>query len=397
MPTNRIPQRARRQLLLTVAAGCATPALWRSAWAQGAETLPVTPQQRATAQQVARQGGVPLGELAPGAPDSHVVRRGDTLWDISARFLRSPWRWPELWGMNREQIRNPHLIYPGQVLVLEKIDGRARLRVGQWRDGSGGTVKLSPRVRAEPYLGDQIAAVPMHLLAPFLNEAIVMESNALEAAPRIVAVQEGRVMLTRGDTAYVVGDLQDIRDWRVFRQAVPLHDPLTKELLGYEARYLGVAEYVRQGGLIPAADGKEALLMPASIVLREVREEVSAGDRLARMPAREFVDYAPHAPATAIDGRVVSIYGDALSAGQNQIVSINKGASDGIERGHVLALWRAGATVVDKTDPKRQLLQLPDERDGVMFVFRTFERVSYALVLQARQPIRIGDRFTQPD
>ena len=204
-------------------------------------------------------------------------------------------------------------------------------------------------------------------------------------------------MLTRGDTAYVVGDLQDIRDWRVFRQAVPLHDPLTKELLGYEARYLGVAEYVRQGGLIPAADGKEALLMPASIVLREVREEVSAGDRLARMPARDFVDYAPHAPATAIDGRVVSIYGDALSAGQNQIVSINKGASDGIERGHVLALWRAGATVVDKTDPKRQLLQLPDERDGVMFVFRTFERVSYALVLQARQPIRIGDRFTQPD
>ena len=170
--------------------------------------FPVTAKQKATAQQVA-EAGVPLSELSPNAPDSHTVKRGDTLWGISGLFLKSPWRWPELWGMNLQQIRNPHLIFPGQVLYLDKSNGRARLRLGQ---PVSGDAKLSPRVR-EGSIDDAIATVPIHLLEPFFNEAVIFESSdELLTAPRVVATQEGRVMLGRGETAYVRGALDGRRD-----------------------------------------------------------------------------------------------------------------------------------------------------------------------------------------
>ncbi|MCU0929458.1 MAG: LysM peptidoglycan-binding domain-containing protein [Burkholderiaceae bacterium] len=359
-----------------------------------ATNLPVLPAWRATAEQVA-QAGVPLAELAPNAPDSYTVKRGDTLWDISKLFLRSPWRWPELWGMNLEQVRNPHLIYPGQILVLERVDGRARLRLAQAVGGEPDTVKLSPRVREEALGDSAIPSIPMHLIAPFLNEAVVFDSNELAAAPRVVAAQEGRVMMSRGENAYVRGEIADLRDWRVFREAVPLVDPTTNEVLGFEARYVGSAEYVRRGEDRPRPDGKLDLV-PATFLITSVREEVGIGDRLAPAPTREFVSYAPHAPAQPIAGRIVSVYGDGLNAGQNQIVALNRGRADGLEPGHVLALWRDGELVPDRTDAQRPLLKLPDERHGSLFVFRTFERVSYALILSVREPVRRGDRFTQP-
>ena len=216
-----------------------------------ATTFPVTDGQRSTAQKVA-EAGVPLSELAPDAPDSHTVKRGDTLWAISKLFLKSPWRWPELWGMNLEQIRNPHLIYPGQQLTLERKDGRAVLRVGGASDAAGSppdqTVKLSPRVRTSNLPPDAIATVPVHLIGPFLNEAVVVEPGALDRAPRIVATQEGRVLLSRGDTAYVRGDLSGARDFRIFREPKPLVDPISREILGYEARYVGRSEWVQTGG-----------------------------------------------------------------------------------------------------------------------------------------------------
>jgi len=358
-----------------------------------AATYPVTPQQRGTAQQVA-QAGVPLSELAPNAPDSHTVKRGDTLWDISKLFLKSPWRWPELWGMNLDQIRNPHLIYPGQVLVLDKSGGRARLRVAQ--EGPDGTVKLSPRVRSEALAGGGVPAVPMHLIAPFLNEAVVFDANELERAPRIVAAPEGRVMMGRGDKAYVLGELGGLRDWRVFRQAKALRDPTTKEILGYEAFFLGTADYVREGGSAAAAEGKSSLTVPATFELLSVKEEVGVGDRLAPVPPREFGNISPHAPANAITGQVIAVYGEGLIAGQNQVVSINRGARDGVERGHVLAILRDGVEVTDRTGEKPAQIKLPDERHGLMFVFRVFDRVSYGLVLQVQQPVTAGDRFTQP-
>ena len=358
-----------------------------------AATFPVTPQQRGTAQQVA-QAGIPLSELAPNAPDSHTVKRGDTLWDISKLFLKSPWRWPELWGMNLDQIRNPHLIYPGQVLVLDKSGGRARLRVAQ--GGPDGTVKLSPRVRSDALNDGGVPAVPMHLIAPFLNEAVIFSADELARAPRVVAAPEGRVMMGRGDKAYVLGDLGGLRDWRVFRQATPLRDPSTKEILGYEARFLGVAEYTREGGSTATADGKGTLAVPATFELLSVKEEVGVGDRLAPVPQRDFSNFVPHAPGKPVAGQIISVYGDALIAGQNQVVAINRGAQDGLERGHVLAVLRDGPQLTDRTVERPTQIKLPDERHGLLFVFRVFERVSYGLVLQVQQPVVAGDRFTQP-
>jgi hypothetical protein len=336
---------------------------------------------------------VPLSELAPNAPDSYTVKRGDTLWGISSLFLKSPWRWPELWGMNLDQIRNPHLIFPGQILYLDKVGDRARLRLGQQLPD--GTTKLSPRVRSSALDGNSIASIPFHLIEPFLNEAVIFQGDELATAPRIVATQEGRVLLARGDTAYVRGEIPLQKDFRIFREAKPLRDPTTKEVLGYEATYVGAAEYTRQGETRTGSDGKPEII-PASFTVTTIKQEAGVGDRLAPTPAREYSNYAPHAPQGALNGQIVSIYGDALTAGQNQIVALNKGAADGMERGHVLALWRDGARVLDKTDPSRPTLKLPDERHGMLFVFRVFDRMSYALILSVKDPVKPGDRFTQP-
>jgi LysM repeat protein len=356
-----------------------------------ASDYPVTSQQRSTAAKVA-QDGVPLSELAPNAPDSYTVKTRDTLWDISKLFLKSPWRWPELWGMNLDQIRNPHLIYPGQVLVLDKTGGRARLRMGQ---AVGGTDKLSPRIRSSELGADALASIPFGLIEPFLNEAVIFQTNELEAAPRIVATQEGRVILGRGDTAYVRGDLSNGTDYRIFRQPKPLLDPTTKELLGYEAVYVGAAEYTKQGETRVDAAGKSEIV-PATFIVTDARREAGVGDRLALAPPREYTNYAPHAPQGLVEGQIVSLYGDALTAGQNQIVALNRGARDGIERGHVLALIRSGARVVDPTDPGKPTIKLPDERHGLLFVFRVFDRMSYALILSVKEPVSPGDRFAQP-
>jgi hypothetical protein len=358
--------------------------------------FPITPEQRATAKQVA-EAGVALSDLNPDAPDVYTVKKRDTLWDISKMYLKSPWRWPELWGMNIEQVRNPHLIFPGQVLILDKSDGRARLRIGQQVDGQApaGETTLSPRVRARDLTVGGIASIAFNLIEPFLNEAVIFETNELVAAPRIVATQEGRVVLARGDTAYVRGDLGQEREYRIFREPRPLVDPTTGEVLGFEATYVGASEYTVQGETRTGPDGK-AEIVPATFTITSVRQEAGVGDRLAPVPVREYTNYAPHPPAGPVAGQIVSIYGDALTAGQNQIVAINRGARDGMERGHVLALYRDGKVVIDPTDPARPKIKLPDEKHGFLFVFRVFERMSYALILTVKDPVSRGDRFAQP-
>jgi hypothetical protein len=361
--------------------------------AVAATNLPITEQQRSTAQKAAQQG-VPLSELVANAPDTYTIKRGDTLWDISKLFLKSPWRWPELWGMNMQDIRNPHLIYPGQLLYLDKSGGRARLRMGQ-PVGDGGTVKLSPRVRVEVPGFGAISSIPFNLIEPFLNEAIIFQGNELAAAPRIVATQEGRVLLSKGENAYVRGEIGQDRSFRIFREAKALKDPATGLVLGYEAAYVGAADFVRPGESRVGTDGKPEIV-PSTFTITNMRQEANVGDRLSPVPPREFSNYAPHAPSGELKGQIVSIYGDGLSAGQNQIVALNRGATDGVERGHVLALWSAGSRVKDTTDPLRPTLTLPDERHGLLFVFRVFDRMSYALILNVKDPVKAGDRFTQP-
>ena len=360
--------------------------------AQAFPNYPITADQRSTARQVA-QAGVPLSELAQDAPDSYTIQRGDTLWDISKLFLRSPWRWPELWGMNIEQIRNPHLIYPGQMLVLVKSNGRARLEFGRALDG--GTQKLSPRARAAGIDRGPIGPIAMHLIQPFLNDAVVLDSNELESAPRIVAGREGRVLLGRGDIAYVRGELPLRRDWQVFRQAKPLQDPISGEVLGYEAAFVGSAEYIQPGRNQPGAEGTTELV-PATFNLVSLRQEAGVGDRLAAAPPRDDSLYVPHSPAAPLEAHVISIYGEGLHAGQNQIISVNRGKNNGMEAGHVLAIWRAGSLVRDGEDPKGPAVRLPDERNGNLFIFRVFGRVSYGLILSSETPVRAGDRITQP-
>jgi hypothetical protein len=226
---------------------------------------------------------------------------------------------------------------------------------------------------------------------------VIFETNQLAGAPRIVATQEGRVILARGDTAYVRGELGAEREYRIFREPRPLVDPTTREILGYEATYVGASEYTVEGGTRTGPDGK-AEIIPATFTVTNIRVEAGVGDRLAPVPAREYTNYAPHPPSAPISGQIVSIYGDAITAGQNQIVAINRGLNDGIERGHVLALYRSGKVVVDPTETGRTKtrIKLPDERHGVLFVFRVFERMSYALILSVSEPVSPGDLFSQP-
>jgi len=393
------------------------------AWSQ---QYPVTPAQKATAQQVA-QAGVPLSELAPDAPDSYIVKSGDTLWAISSIFLRSPWRWPELWGMNLEEIRNPHLIYPGQGLALDKTSGRAILRkAGAATPGdsataggagvAGGTgsdepgiqtIRLSPRTRYEP-AGGALSTLQMSTIEPFLAEPIIVEENELASAPRIVAAQENRVMLTRGDRAYARGpvdaplmdDQTKTQLYRIFRIATPLKDPDSGEVLGYEAQFVGKATLMRSE-MTEATEGTDGKLttaiVPATIDIVEAKDEILVGYRMVPEPERQFLNYVPHVPTGTVDGRIVSVYGSAVvNAAQNQVVVINRGRRDGMESGFVMAILKNGQRLIDKTDPVRPQIKLPNERNGLLMVFKTFEKLSYALILDITDGVRVGDRLSSP-
>ena len=381
-----------------------------AAWAQTFPNLPITTGQRSTAQQVA-QTGVPLSELAPDAPDRYTIRRGDTLWGISGIFLQRPWRWPELWGMNMEQIRNPHLIFPGQVLVLNRVGDRAFLSFEQ---GDTPTVRLSPRVRAESLADAAIPAIPLNVIEPFLTESRVVDAAEHARAPRIVATQESRVLLSRGDRAYARGqygtpdaftglalstDEGQPQLHRVYRNAVPLVDPITGETLGYEAQFIGQTRLVRGERLreMPGAAGVSFQVEPATIDILMAREEIRIGDRLLPEPPREVPVYIPRAPDQPQSGHIVKAYGNAARfSGQNQVVVINRGAADGLQRGDILAILKDANVVPDTTDAARTPLHLPGERNGLMMVFRTFDRVSYALVLQITDGVKTGDRFVNP-
>ena len=384
-----------------------------AALAATAKSLTVSPAQQKTASQVANDG-VALSELSPNAPDSYTVKRGDTLWAISKLFLKSPWRWPELWGMNKAEIKNPHLIYPGQTLYLDKSNGRARLSSQRGGVGANGleTIKLSPRTRISNLPDDSIPTLQNSLIEPFLTEPIIVEEATLQAAPRFVATQEGRVLLSEGDRAYARsadGSALSIaagkpRDFRVFRNATALKDPGTGEILGYEAQFVGRATLIRgesvaamRGAEVKAGEVAKTEIVPATLDITRSKEEIRTGDRLLPEPPLELLTYTPRAPANAVEARIVSVYGSVVAnVAQNQVVVINRGTKDGMERGHVLAIQTNGERLVDKTGASFQDIKLPDERNGLLMVFRPFERVSYALVLNATQAVRVGDWLINP-
>ena len=383
--------------LLAAALGSST------AWAQN---FPVTAGQRATAQQVASQG-IPVAELAPNAPEVYVVKRGDTLWAISGLYLRKPWRWPELWGMNMQSIANPHLIFPGQTLYLDRTGGYARLRSGM--PGQPEDVRISPRTRSDSLADTALPTLQPHLIEPFLVEPQVVDADTLEKAPRIVATVDDRVLMAAGDRVYARGDMTkplemapgEPRYFGIYRNAVALKDPVTGEILGYEAQFVGKGELVRGESLEDTPNAKGGFTseyVPATVDILSTREEVRANDRLLPTPARGFLSYVPRAPEQQVSARVVSIYGGSAfaNAAQNQVVAINLGRQDGIESGHVLQLLTGGQRIKDTTDEAKSMIKLPSEKNGMAMVFRTFDRVSYALILSVRNQVRVGDTLVNP-
>ncbi|MDT7524150.1 LysM domain-containing protein [Rhodoferax sp. TBRC 17198] len=376
----------------------------------GAQSFPITSEQRQTAAAVA-QKGVPLSELAANAPDRYTIKSGDTLWGISTLFLKSPWRWPELWGMNLEDIKNPHRIYPGQILLLERNNGVATLRLANavgTANGAPDTVRLSPRTRSENLPDFALPTLRTSVIEAFLAEPMIVDEAGLEGAARIVATQEERVLLGRGDRAYARGTDSPLLDnqnkeqlFRVFRNAKPLKDPGTGEVLAYEAQYVGKAVLARSESTseVNGSDGKvQSAVVPATIDIVSAKEEMRVGDRLIPEPPKQFASYTPRAPEARVNGRIVSVYGSTsiVNASQNQVVAISLGKRDGIESGHVLAIQKDGARVVDRSDPSRPLMKLPDERNGILMVFSSYERVSYALILEISDSVRIGDRLINP-
>lgn len=354
-------------------------------------------------------------DLKPNAPDRYTVAPGDTLWGIATRFLKDPWRWPELWKMNSSQLRNPHRIYPGDVLVLDRSGTQVSMRIE--------TNRFSPRVRIEPRDADPIQVIPPSAIEPFLSRPLVVSEKELDTAAEIVATQEDRVALGAGNIAYAKGNgLVPGTRWQLFRRGDRLVDPETNQQLGFVAIYLGEANVIRSGEI-------------ATIEITKAGLEIYRGDKLLPLPPDKPVfGYVPHAPQTPVRGRIVTTYGGIWETGPLSIVTLSKGTRDGLEVGHVLALYRdlrsaryaqrteplfgrSGPTGNDKRIPyypadinardtsvfhkdppvrESDFAKLPAERYGLVMVFRAFERASYALVMQASQPVAVSDIISNP-
>lgn len=363
-------------------------------------------------------------QLQANHPERYVVVKGDTLWGISDKFLKDPWQWPRVWKMNREQIKNPHRIYPGDVVVLDTSSGQPELRLLHE------TVTLQPGIREEPLEKEAVPTIAPNIIAPFLSQPLVIETDELNSAPKIVGGPQNRVALTAGNKVYTT-DMEDgdPRTWYIYRPGKLLVDPDTTEPLGLEAIYLGDLRITKYGD-------------PATAEILRSKEDIYPDDRLVKATDKLLDNFIPRAPDTEIKGRIMSIYGGVAEAGSNTIVSINKGAKDGLEEGHVLSINRAGIYVskdpkvkkteekfplkefkfkatqtsdettgksqaavakpIEKYDPNKDpandkaLIKLPDERIGLVMIFRTFERVSYGLIMQTSEPVNVLDMVQTP-
>ena len=325
--------------------------------------------------------------LKPGHPEVYTVVRGDTLWDISGKFLSKPWLWPEIWQIN-PQIQNPHLIYPGDEIALVYVDGQPRL---QLRRGDAGrtvrltpsdTVSLQPKIRATP-LESAIPAISLDAIQGFLVQNRVVEREILDAAPYVVQGESERLVLGAGDKIYVRGSLPDSESFSFVRHGPVYLDPETNELLGQEATYIGL-------GKVMSVEDDIATLRVSS-----TREEVQIGDRV--MPTEERrVDstFFPSAPDEEVRGQIISVFSGVTQVGQYDVVVLNRGEREGVAVGNVLAIYKRGALARDRI--ANQTIRLPSERAGLLMVFRTFEKLSYGLVLRAERPLAVFDEVRNP-
>lgn len=358
-------------------------------------------------------------ELQAQYPDRYVVVKGDTLWGISGKFLKNPWLWPKVWQMNRAEIKNPHLIYPGDVVALDFVDGKPRLRLLHE------TVTLQPGMREEPLAREAIPTIAPNVIEPFLVKPLVIEADALDKSPMIVSGPDNRVILSPGTKIYIdkIADGEG-KFWHIYRPGKPLVDPDTKKVLGIEAIYLGDSRITRYG-------------TPATGEVVTAKEEILTKDRLVPAPDVIPNSFVPRSPEKQIAGKVISIYGGLAETGRNSVIAMNLGSEDGIEPGHVLSVNRLGIYVknpnapepkgwwekfkiANKTEPSQRvvdygakpdakeetqaekdakdanLIKLPNERVGLVMVFRVFNKVSYGLVMQASEPVHMFDVVETP-
>jgi len=315
-------------------------------------------------------------QLRPDHPDEYVVQKGDTLWDISGRFLEKPWLWPEIWQAN-PQVKNPHLIYPGDRLSLVYIDGRPHLMLGR------GDVKLSPEVRSTP-LDGAIPAIPLEDINAFLSRSRIVGKGELEAAPYVLAGADAHVIVGAGDNLHARGRFDGTeRNYGVFRAGQVFVDPSTGEFLGQEALEIGAGKLIDNDGGI------------ATLAVNASHEEIRAADRL--LPAVEQTiraTFYPSAPESEVSGVLVGVEGGVTQVGRMDIVVVNRGAREGIQEGNVLAISKRGETVLDPITKEK--VTLPDSRAGLMMVFRTFEKMSYGIVLDASKPLKVMDKVGNP-
>lgn len=315
--------------------------------------------------------------LQDNYPKTYVVVKGDTLWDISGMFLKTPWKWPQLWGYN-QQIENPHLIYPGDVLTLKWVDGQPRLVIND------GITRLSPKAKVTR-LKDAIPAIPLKDIISFLSDNIVMDSDELTAAPYIVGGTTQRIVAGAGDRVYARGTLVgDYTRQNIYRPAKEYIDPVTQEHLGYEMFKIGDAVVANKKADIITLD------------LRKTREEVSALDRVYPSPKESIQSiFYPKAPEEDINGRILAVLRGVRQAGQFDVVAINQGAREGLSPGHVLTIFRAGEVLKDPLT--KEVITLPSEKSGLMMIFKAYDKVSYALILKATDVVSIGDEVHSPE
>lgn len=342
-------------------------------------------------------------QIRENAPDRYVVVKGDTLWDISGKFFKDPWKWPEIWGLNKDSIKDPHWIYPGDVVVLDPAS--KTLHVGELvpsidatktdlmpsGDASPGVSndveKLSPKARLVASSLTAIPSIPASLIGPFLAKPLVVEESELDGAPIVYGTLEKRALVSSGDIIYVKNMPVDKGDsWQIYRPGNEFIDPQSGENLGFEAIYLGDAT-------VEKLDDISTLRITNSVL------EINKGDRLIQSSATLPNNYIPRPPESHISAQVISIYGGVAQGGQNSVVTLNKGRRDGIESGHVLALYHKGEYVSESGGffswfGKRE--RLPDHRFGLVFVFRTFDKVSYGLVVETSLPVQLLDPVITP-
>ena len=327
-------------------------------------------------------------KLQENPPARYTVKRGDTLWGISSRFLKTPWKWPDVWGMNRDQVKNPHLIYPGDVIILDLSGATPRLRLegvpdgglSRWYGYELQVSKLEPRMHSKA-LASAIPTIPAKALDPFLTRPLVVDPDVAAAAPRIVGTRDHRVVLAANDVAFATGlDQSKGGYWNLYRPGRTFLDPDTKETLGYEAVYLGDAQIESFGEI-------------SALRLLRVEQEVGKGDRLAVIPALQSMPYVPRAPEKKVRGKVIAGTSTAVAEiGPLSVVIMNRGARDGLESGHVLGLYRSEGSV----GVGDRMVPLPEQQFGLVLVFRVFNKMSYGLVMMAERPVNIEDTVKNP-